>query len=35
VGIQIRNVQKRFGEITVVNRVSVDIAEGEFFVMLG
>ncbi|MGO7172073.1 ABC transporter ATP-binding protein [Rhizobium leguminosarum] len=34
-GIQIRNVQKRFGAITVVNGVSVDIADGEFFVMLG
>ncbi|MBB3527357.1 ABC transporter ATP-binding protein [Rhizobium sp. BK456] len=34
-GIQIRNVQKRFGAVTVVNGVSVDIADGEFFVMLG
>jgi ABC-type sugar transport system ATPase subunit len=34
-GIQIRNVEKRFGALTVVNGVSVDIAEGEFFVMLG
>ncbi|KRW95191.1 ABC transporter ATP-binding protein [Paracoccus sp. MKU1] len=33
--IQINNVYKRFGSLTVVNGVSVDIADGEFFVMLG
>ncbi|NTF91646.1 ABC transporter ATP-binding protein [Agrobacterium rhizogenes] len=34
-GIQIRDVRKKFGPLTVVNGVSVDIAEGEFFVLLG
>lgn len=34
-GIQVRNVFKRFGSFTAVNGVSIDIADGEFFVMLG
>jgi multiple sugar transport system ATP-binding protein len=34
-GIQVHNVFKRFGSFTAVNGVSVDIADGEFFVMLG
>jgi ABC-type sugar transport system ATPase subunit len=34
-GIQINQVFKRFGAFTAVNGVSVDIKDGEFFVMLG
>ena len=34
-GIQINQVFKRFGSFTAVNGVSVDIEDGEFFVMLG
>lgn len=34
-GIQINKVYKRFGNFTVVNGVSVDIKDGEFFVLLG
>jgi ABC-type sugar transport system ATPase subunit len=34
-GIRVQNVFKRFGGFTAVNGVSVDIADGEFFVMLG
>ena len=33
--IEVRNVFKRFATFTAVNGVSVDIADGEFFVMLG
>jgi spermidine/putrescine ABC transporter ATP-binding subunit len=33
--IQIRNVTKRFGKVTAVDNVSLDIMAGEFFVLLG
>ena len=33
--IQIRNVSKRFGKVTAVDDVSLDIVPGEFFVLLG
>ncbi|MEP7350046.1 MAG: ABC transporter ATP-binding protein [Sphingorhabdus sp.] len=33
--IQIRNVSKRFGNVTAVDNVSLDILSGEFFVLLG
>ncbi len=33
--IQIRNVSKRFGKVTAVDNVSLDILAGEFFVLLG
>ncbi|MCT4371610.1 ABC transporter ATP-binding protein [Yangia mangrovi] len=34
-GIQIKNLVKRFGSLTVVNDISVDIKDGEFFTLLG
>ncbi|TIW29531.1 MAG: ABC transporter ATP-binding protein [Mesorhizobium sp.] len=34
-GIEVKSVYKRFGAFTAVNGVSVDIKDGEFFVMLG
>jgi spermidine/putrescine transport system ATP-binding protein/putrescine transport system ATP-binding protein len=33
--IEIRNVSKRFGKVTAVDNVSLDIRRGEFFVLLG
>lgn len=33
--ISLKNVTKKFGDRVVVNNVSLDIAEGEFFVLLG
>ncbi|TNE30498.1 MAG: ABC transporter ATP-binding protein [Alphaproteobacteria bacterium] len=33
--IEIRNVSKRFGKVTAVDDVSLDIEPGEFFVLLG
>lgn len=33
--IQIKNLTKRFGEVTAVTGVDLEIAEGEFFSMLG
>ncbi len=33
--IQIQNVSKRFGRVTAVDNVSLDINAGEFFVLLG
>ncbi len=33
--IQIENVTKRFGPVTAVDRVSLDVRAGEFFVLLG
>ncbi|HWV61516.1 MAG TPA: ABC transporter ATP-binding protein [Sphingopyxis sp.] len=33
--IQIRNVSKRFGKVTAVDNVSLEINAGEFFVLLG
>ncbi len=34
-GIDVNNVYKRFASFTAVNGVSVNIRDGEFFVMLG
>jgi multiple sugar transport system ATP-binding protein len=34
-GIEVKSVYKRFGQFIAVNGVSVDIKDGEFFVMLG
>src|SRR4051794_21723755 len=33
--VNIQNVQKRFGAVNVIHDVSVDIAEGEFVVLVG
>ena len=33
--IQIRNVSKRYGKVTAVDNVTLDIMAGEFFVLLG
>src|SRR3546814_9310554 len=33
--IQIQNVSKRFGKVTAVDNVTLDINAGEFFVLLG
>ena len=33
--IQISNVSKRFGKVTAVDNISLDIRAGEFFVLLG
>ncbi len=33
--IEIRNVSKRFGKVTAVDNISLDIRRGEFFVLLG
>jgi spermidine/putrescine transport system ATP-binding protein/putrescine transport system ATP-binding protein len=33
--IEIRNVSKRFGKVTAVDNISLDIRAGEFFVLLG
>jgi ABC-type sugar transport system ATPase subunit len=33
--ILLENVSKRYGEQTVVNNVSLEIKDGEFFVLLG
>jgi NitT/TauT family transport system ATP-binding protein len=33
--IRIRDLQKTFGSLTAVDRVSIDIARGEFFVIVG
>jgi ABC-type transporter Mla maintaining outer membrane lipid asymmetry ATPase subunit MlaF len=35
VGISLQNITKRFGEFTAVDDVSLDIAPGEFLVILG
>ena len=34
-GIRLEGVTKRFGEITALNSVSLDVADGEFFAVLG
>jgi ABC-type sugar transport system ATPase subunit len=34
-GLQLRNVVKRFGDITVVQQLDLDVHEGEFVVLLG
>ena len=33
--IKLENVTKRFGNMVAVDNVSIDILEGEFFVLLG
>ena len=33
--LQIRNIVKRFGSVTAVDDVSLDIAGNEFFALLG
>ncbi len=33
--VELRSVTKRFDEVTAVDRLSLDIAEGEFFTLLG
>jgi multiple sugar transport system ATP-binding protein len=34
-GIRLENVTKRFGPVTAIDRISLDIADGEFFTILG
>ena len=34
-GLQLQNIVKRFGEVTVVKNLDLDIREGEFIVLLG
>jgi ABC-type sugar transport system ATPase subunit len=34
-GLQLQNVVKRFGDVTVVKKLDLDIREGEFLVLLG
>ncbi len=34
-GLQLKNIVKRFGEVTVVKNLDLDIREGEFMVLLG
>jgi ABC-type sugar transport system ATPase subunit len=34
-GLQLQNIVKRFGEVTVVKNLDLDIREGEFVVLLG
>jgi len=33
--LRIQNLYKTFGDVAAVNRINIDIAEGEFFTMLG
>jgi ABC-type multidrug transport system ATPase subunit len=33
--LEILNLTKRFGPVTAVNGMTLDIADGEFFVLLG
>ena len=33
--LRIQNLYKTFGQVTAVNRINLDIAEGEFFTLLG
>ena len=33
--IEIRNIQKRFGDFTALENVSLDIASGELLALLG
>jgi sulfate/thiosulfate transport system ATP-binding protein len=35
VSIEIKNISKKFGEVTAVNRVSFSINEGELIALLG
>ena len=34
-GLQLQNIVKRFGDVTVVKQLNLDIHEGEFMVLLG
>jgi multiple sugar transport system ATP-binding protein len=34
-GLQLQNIVKRFGDVTVVKKLDLDIKEGEFLVLLG
>jgi ABC-type sugar transport system ATPase subunit len=34
-GLQLQNIVKRFGDVTVVKKLDLDIQEGEFLVLLG
>ncbi len=34
-GLQLKNIVKRFGEVTVVQHLDLDVREGEFMVLLG
>ena len=33
--VSIRNVAKRFGEVVVMHDIDLDVADGEFFVLVG
>ena len=35
VGLELKNVVKRFGEVTVVQQMNLSVKEGEFLVLLG
>lgn len=35
VGIKLKNITKRYGKVTVLKSISLDIKEGEFFTLLG
>ncbi|KKK72269.1 hypothetical protein LCGC14_2905550, partial [marine sediment metagenome] len=35
VDIKIRNITKYYGDIVALNKVNLDIKEGEFFTLLG
>ena len=34
-GLSVRGVTKRFGDFTALDRVTIDVAEGEFLAVLG
>ncbi len=34
-GLEIRNLSKRYGEVTVLHPISLDVANGEFLTLLG
>ena len=33
--VSVRNVDKRFGDVVVMQRIDLDIADGEFVVLVG
>jgi multiple sugar transport system ATP-binding protein len=33
--VNIQNIQKRFGQVKVIHDISIDIADGEFVVLVG
>ena len=35
IGVKLENVTKRFGEVTVVEQMDLDVEAGEFVVLLG